>query len=97
MNKYTKKVLTGGTKLGSGSFGCVVTPPIACSAATKVNKTMISKIAHIPDYDKESYQIELDIYKYLKRIDPKQRHIIGIVDECLLNTNAALARHPKIF
>lgn len=97
MQKYTKKVLTGGTKLGSGSFGCVVTPPIACSSATKVNKSMISKIAHIPDYDKESYQIELDIYKYLKRVDPKQRHIIGIVDECQLNTTAALARQPKDF
>lgn len=99
-NKLTKKVLKGGSKLGAGTFGCVVSPAIPCKPNVKPKQTMVSKIAHIPDSEKdikEYYDIEMDIYRYLKKVDPKQRYTIGVVDECRLDTKAALARQPKDF
>ncbi len=97
-NKYQSVSQAGGTKLGQGSFGCVVTPAIPCKGKRlKHSQKLVSKVSHIPPDEKEDYEAELRNYQYLKKVDSKQRYTVGMMDECELDTKVALTRTPRDF
>lgn len=92
--KYrTKKInQKAGVKIGKGAFGCVVSPAIKCNK-TQNTKNYVSKI--VLNKDPEDYNEELKILKYLKKIDPENKYLISLIDECKLNFTTALNRTPK--
>ena len=95
--KYKKmkktKTLKGGKFLGQGSFGCVVSPAIACNknkynsnskSETKKKLNMqsneyVSKIIISPD---ETDKDEITISNKLKNLDQKQNYFITFEDAC---------------
>lgn len=95
MPKLKVKTQRGGRKLGEGGFGCIVSPAIPCIKTKKYRPDDVSKILHVRD--QEDYQEELNIYKVLRKADPKQKYVLGITEECALDTSTALTRQPKDF
>ena len=83
----------GGRKVGEGGFGCIVGPAIPCSQTKKYKADSISKIIHVRD--QEDYKQELHIYDLARKVDPQQKYILGIREECLLDIPTALARQPR--
>ena len=83
----TKKNLIGGKYLGSGSYGCVVTPPLPCKSSHLSKKTFkntnnrkyVSKIIKYSDDD--TYH-EINISKRIKQIDPEQHYFITYESVC---------------
>lgn len=80
----------GGKKLGEGSFGCVVTPPLNCNKKNSVNKNSdstkyVSKLISIKDkYDYDDIKQELYMNKLLYKIDPDNEYFTTIIDGCIL-------------
>ena len=86
---------SGGSKLGSGAYGCVITPPVPCRRSTVKNlstKKFVSKL--IPEkLDKMGIQMineEMSVYKILNKLDPKQEKFILPVDYCNLDEKDAI-------
>ena len=83
---YSKKShkLKGGDKIGEGSFGCVITPPIPCKDnSIKNNKSYVSKIIKANnkrDYDDTMHEILLG--SLFKKIDPDSKYFTFIFDYC---------------
>ena len=90
----------GGLKLGQGSFGCVLTPPIKCpdSQTTKQlqpGQTEVSKIVYTNPAAKFKYEREMRILRMVSEVDKKQNYLIGLVDECELDIAAIAKRRIK--
>jgi len=89
---HKKKSLKGGKYLGSGAYGCVISPPLPCkqshlsktSFQDKKNKNKyVSKIIKYSDKDSKH---ELTISSKIKKIDPRQSYFITYESVCQLKT-----------
>lgn len=74
--------------LGEGSFGCVVSPPMECSGKkTKISdkntaQPTVGKLFH----DKKKYQMEFNLGKKMKKIDPSEKNILVPISGCPVST-----------
>lgn len=110
LGKHTKKltnpVLKGGKYLGSGSFGCVITPALQCNRKTRrfsqsqkrysIPRDDVSKIISRTDIDLEdTIENEIAISSRLKQIDPFQKYFLYIKEHCKIrdvpNTRSNIA------
>ena len=83
LSKFKKNNLKGGKKLGEGSFGCVITPPIPCKDNSIKNEKYISKIIKANnkrDYEDTMHEIRLG--SLFKKIDPESKYFTFIFDYC---------------
>ena len=87
INSIKKKDYIGGNKLGQGSYGCVITPPINClknpklrNGKFKYNENYISKI--IDTKYREVAFSELNIGNELSKIDKKSDFLVPFVNSC---------------
>ena len=81
-NKKSHK-LKGGDKIGEGSFGCVITPPIPCKDNSIKNKSYVSKIIKANnkrDFDDTMHEIRLG--SLFKKVDPDSKYFTFIFDYC---------------
>ena len=92
----TLKTLKGGKYLGSGAYGCVITPPLDCKKS-KLTKKTFTKNANrnananykhtkyvskiIKQGDSESYH-EINISKEIKKFDPHHKYFITYESVC---------------
>ena len=83
--KTTKQ--NGGAKLGQGSYGCVVTPPIKClknpylrKSNLHIDDSFISKIIDTK-YSEVSFS-ELNIGKKILNIDEDQNFLVPFINSC---------------
>ena len=78
--KSLKKTLKGGKVLGSGSYGCVVSPYLPCKSHTKKQQTKNQKntkyVSKILSYYDEDSDYELHISDKIKKIDPHRTYFI---------------------
>ena len=97
--KNTKKIHIhiGGKKLGQGSYGCVITPPINCLKNPKLRhgrfentEEYISKI--IDTKYREVAYAELNIGQQLILIDKKNNFLVPFVNSCYFTPQ----RHPDL-
>lgn len=88
--KITKKKINktnqkGGVKLGEGSFGCVLSPPINCKKSSKYLDNYVSKLITLHDRsDINDINNEYNINIAIKKIDPKMKYFTTIIDKCIL-------------
>jgi len=84
------KTLKGGTYLGSGAYGCVVSPPLPCKAynkktkkhsTIKLNKNL-KYVSKILKYEDEDSKHELSISDKIKKIDPSKTYFITYESAC---------------
>ena len=80
--QYTPK-LKGGRYVDKGSFGCIVTPALACSRSDTNLNSAVSKIIH--DTDNDSISNELEISNILRKLDPEQKFYITIDKYCYIH------------
>ena len=86
--KKTKLSLKGGTYLGSGAYGCVITPPLPCKTSHLTKNSFIDKkdknkyVSKIIKYSDEDSKHELIISSKIKKIDPRQKHFITYESVC---------------
>ena len=78
----------GGKKLGIGSFGCIVTPPIKCPKTPSkyltqkyVSKLLFQKLGKT---DRKDLHTELKVYEKIKEIDNGNNFFIYPMDICEL-------------
>lgn len=99
--RVTRVGQTGGLKLGQGSYGCVITPPIKCPISPThkqpllTGQTEVSKIVYTNPAAKFKYDREMKILRMISEVDKKQHYLIGIVDECELDIAAVAKRRIK--
>ena len=95
--KHIQDTQLGGLKLGQGSFGCVITPAIKCpnSEIALSNQQSVSKIVYKDPKSSEKYDREMSILRKIAEIDKKQHYLIGVLDECELNTTEIANRKIK--
>ncbi len=103
--KYARQ--HGGLKLGQGSFGCVITPPIKCpisgpnsgpNPSTQVlqnGQSEVSKMVYTNPEAKFKYDREMKILRLISQVDKKQHYMIGLIDECELDIDAVAKRKVK--
>ena len=72
-----KKRKFGGTLLGTGSFGCVVNPPIRCSEPN-IPSTAVGKLFSDP----EEADKEFELASFIKRLDPNGEFTNPITHRC---------------
>jgi serine/threonine protein kinase len=82
--KRTKK-LKGGTKLGEGSFGCVVAPSIPCNKKQYPVKTaskivVVSGKEHLRELNEE-----IRLSHLLNKLDPNNKYFITILNSCKMS------------
>lgn len=97
IRKNTKKIsnpiLKGGKYLGSGSFGCVITPALQCNRKSRrfshsqkrysISRDDVSKIISRTDIESEdTIENEITISNRLKQIDPFQKYFLYIKENC---------------
>jgi len=81
-NYKTHNIQKGGDKLGAGSYGCVVTPPIPCNNQ-KMTKRFISKLIKIGnESDKSEINNEIRISKILQKLDKRGIYFGTILQDC---------------
>jgi serine/threonine protein kinase len=76
----------GGTVLGSGGFGCVISPPLKCKnhfnkIPYSIDKKYISKIVEYIKDDDEMMN-EIKIGSKLAKLDPHQKYFSPIINGC---------------
>ncbi len=83
--KSIKKI--GGAKLGQGSYGCVITPPVKClknpylrKSNFSIDDSFISKIIDTK-YGEVSFS-ELNIGKKILSIDEEQNFLVPFINSC---------------
>jgi serine/threonine protein kinase len=98
INKNKKmSILKGGTKLGQGSYGCVITPPIDCLTNKLLRKPKIEKnesyISKIIDtkYSEVAFS-ELNIGSKLLSIDNNHNFLVPFINACYFTHQ----KHPDI-
>ncbi len=81
-----KKKQDGGTVIGSGGFGCVISPPLKCKnhfnrTPYSIDKKYISKLV---EYDKDDDEMmnEIQLGSKLVKIDPHQKYFSPIINGC---------------
>ena len=84
------KTLKGGKYLGSGSYGCVVSPALNCTtynkktkkhSTIKLNKNL-TYVSKILKYEDEDSKHELAISDKIKKIDPSKDYFITYESAC---------------
>lgn len=85
LNKEKDKQ-NGGTVLGSGGFGCVISPPLKCKnhfnkTPYSIDKKYISKLVEY-DRDDEEMMNEIQIGSKLFKLDPHQKYFSPIINGC---------------
>jgi serine/threonine protein kinase len=86
--KKNKLSLKGGTYLGSGAYGCVITPPLPCKSSHLSKNSFINKkdknryVSKIIKYSDEDSKHELTISSKIKKIDPRQNYFITYESVC---------------
>ena len=89
-NKNKKELLkdynqNGGVLLGSGGFGCVLSPYVKCPRKRISGQNLLSKIVILnreDDDDMETLYNEIDISKSVLKIDKKQKYLSPIINYC---------------
>ena len=82
--KRTKK-LRGGTKLGEGTFGCVVSPSIPCTKKPYPIKT-VSKLINVPNKEElRSLHEEIRLNHLINKLDPTNKYFVTILGSCKLS------------
>jgi len=81
-----EKKQDGGTVLGSGGFGCVISPPLKCKnhfnrIPYSIDKKYISKIVEYDKYDDEMMN-EIKLGNKLFKLDPHQKYFSPIINGC---------------
>jgi hypothetical protein len=69
-SKNRKKVLSGGSLIGQGNFGCVFRPELTSSLSPTHNKNIVSKVV-LKNNAFSEYRHEFKILKTMRDIDPK--------------------------
>lgn len=93
--KRTKKKQHGGKKLGQGSYGCVITPPVKCKHKFRGNKYKVNKdfVSKIINYKKHKSAFnELEIGDKLMKIDPDHMYFLPFINGCFFVPQ----KHPNI-
>jgi hypothetical protein len=84
-----KKIHKGGAILGKGRDGCVVDPPLMCSAdVSSLNK--VSKLIDVSQISQAEYNQfveEFKIGQLFKKIDPKNQHFLPGIEICSVEEN----------
>lgn len=80
--KQIKKIpkQSGGTILGSGAYGCIIEPAIACDK----NNNMDNKVSKILT---EVDSSEISFGKKLLKIDPNNKYFLYVIDSCEIKNN----------
>lgn len=86
VGKTRKKVniQKGGTKLGSGKYGCVVKPYVKCNETDSYNKTNHVSKLFIEKMTTSDLANELSIYKIINSIDKNNKFFITYNNICEL-------------
>jgi hypothetical protein len=86
-NKTHKKIYYGGKKLGQGSYGCVVTPPLKCKNTQllrrnvfNINENFISKIIKTK-FSIEAFT-ELNIGIKVYNLDLESKYFVPFINAC---------------
>ena len=83
--KRTKK-LKGGTKLGEGSFGCVVAPSIPCNNKKLYPVKTASKIVVVSGKEHlRELNEEIRLSHLLNKLDPNNKYFITILSSCKMS------------
>lgn len=91
MSKLNFKNLKGGKYMGSGTFGCVLTPNIKCHNKADFkdvnieNKKLISKLSTYKYYDSDSLETvydEIEVGKRIFKIDKECLYLCPIIHHC---------------
>ena len=85
MNKKTnRKTKKGGAKLGQGSFGCVIQPPIPCheNSPYNTNKYVSKLIPMYTEYARRDVAEEINIAKIINKFDKHSKYFIVPKDWC---------------
>ena len=69
-NKNNKKIITGGSLIGQGNFGCVFRPELTASHNSISNGNTVSKVV-LKNNAFSEYRHEYKILKKMRDIDPK--------------------------
>lgn len=87
-----KSIQNGGVKMGEGSFGCVVNPPIPCNNSNikyKNNSNYVSKLIPIyEDNDLEDVIEEIENNKVVFKIDKNSKYFVVALDWCYVNPSS---------
>ncbi len=96
-NRTHKKIYSGGTKLGQGSYGCVVTPPLKCKNSQllrrnlfNINENFISKIIKTK-FSIEAFT-ELNIGIKVYNLDLESKYFVPFINACYFKPQ----KHPDI-
>lgn len=84
--------------LGEGSFGCVLLPPVKCTAHKEL---FVEKQRHKPKkqtvgkifYDRQDFETEVAASKKVVRVDPRGKHILIPTSHCE-TTFGNVTTHP---
>ena len=106
MNKNSNQIRTvkrgmqneqiGGRKIGSGGFGCVVTPSVKCKKKIKHDDDkLVSKLLYgkLDSEGRQALAEEMEVYRVLRMIDKKQQNYIYPLEYCSIdNPQKVLSR-----
>ena len=70
VNKNNKKIITGGSLIGQGNFGCVFRPELTAPHNSISNGNTVSKVV-LKNNAFSEYRHEYKILKKMRDIDPK--------------------------
>ena len=88
-SKTNKSIQKGGVKMGEGSFGCVVNPPILCNNNNNnkyKNSNYVSKLIPIyKDNDLEDVIEEIENNKVVLKIDKNSKYFVVALDWCYIS------------
>lgn len=96
MTVRRKKTKRGGTKLGEGTYGCVITPPPSCHGEKLANDDGAPKVAKVfkREYEFDAYgrpiamldyaDEEWDLAKAVHKLDPKNKWSPPVYQRCEL-------------
>lgn len=95
-SKWTKKKQNGGEKLGQGSYGCVIRPPVRCNnnnlrkEAFEISDNYISKIIKTK-FNDVAFS-ELNIGQKISNIDKNHHYFVPFINACYFIPQ----KHPDI-
>lgn len=93
--KKTVKIKKIGKKLGEGSFGCVVTPPVMCKKRSKKidmldynNNNYVSKLINIySDLELDEMKREIKLNKIIYKLDTNNKYFVSFIKTCPIKMN----------
>lgn len=87
---YKEFKQAGGKLLGSGGFGCVLSPHINCKKKKITESNLVSKVTILKlddEDDMETLYNEIEISKLILKIDKEQKFLSPIIDYCEYDYN----------